>query len=242
MTFVWIDCDLLEHPKVAQLPSDAARLGFVAVIFRAKRQAKPGRFANEQHFRYVMGRFGKFLPAYIAQHLIDVEADGVLSVHDWYDYQRDKVDTTAADRQRRYRERHRNGDSNDVTDVTDNASHAGGRAVALPVDVDVNSSGLGSGEGVKHLVALQAVTLLPIERIDAKTRREFDRLADQRGPENVAVAIREAADRIPTQPPAARQLMVEVLRILEPFSEPKNGNHAKGYQPSASEAVNAFRS
>jgi hypothetical protein len=71
---------------------------------------------------------------------------------------------------------------------------------------------------------LEQVTLLPIDRIEHRTRQEFDRLADQRGSENVAAAIRDVAERIPTQPPAARQLMVEVLKVLEPFS---NGHTPK---------------
>ncbi len=94
---------------------------------------------------------------------------------------------------------------------------------------------------VEHVAALEDVTLLHIDRIDPKTRREFDRLADQRGSSKVAAAIRDVADSIPTQPPAARQLMVEVLRVMEPFS---NGTKptAKGMNPSAEEVANAFRS
>lgn len=73
--------------------------------------------------------------------------------------------------------------------------------------------------GFDHLGAIEQVTLLPASRIDRKTLAEFDRLADQRGSEAVAIAIREVAERIPTQPPSARQLMLEVLRVLEPFTE-----------------------
>lgn len=82
--------------------------------------------------------------------------------------------------------------------------------------------------GVDHVAALESVTLLSIDRIEPATRREFDRLADQRGSSKVAAAIRDVAERIPTQPPAARQVMVEVLKALEPFS---NGNapKAKGH-------------
>jgi hypothetical protein len=82
--------------------------------------------------------------------------------------------------------------------------------------------------GVAHVAALEEVTLLPINRIEDKTRREFDRLADQRGSEKVASAIRDVAERIPTQPPAARQVMVEVLRALEPFAKNGTTPHQKG--------------
>jgi hypothetical protein len=58
----------------------------------------------------------------------------------------------------------------------------------------------------------------------------------------VAVAIREVAERIPTQPPAARQVVYEAVKFLEPFSSPAKATPTKGLNPSAEEVANAFRS
>lgn len=141
MPFAIVDCGLLNHPKVVALPSDTARLGWVAVLLLAKQQVQPGGFASAKHFRHVMGRYGRFLPNYIAERLLDEDPDGRLLVHDWRDYQRDKTDNTSAERQRRYRERHGGGNGESNGGVTPsvtpspNAPHAGGRAVPVPVSV-----------------------------------------------------------------------------------------------------------
>lgn len=142
MAWVAFDCDTLEHPKLVALPSDSARLGFVATILKAKRLPQPGRFASAAHFRAVMGRYARYLKDYVEVRLLDEAPDGSLSVHDWSDYQRDKADSTAAERQRRFRERHAES-RRDVTDAVTplhNASPARARAVAVAVDVPVSDS------------------------------------------------------------------------------------------------------
>lgn len=88
---------------------------------------------------------------------------------------------------------------------------------------------------------MEQVTLMPTERLDRKSRSELDRLRDQRGDAAVAAAIRDVAERIPTQPPSARQVVMEVLKELEPFVNGAAPPKPKGYQPSSEEAQSAFR-
>src|SRR3990167_5578583 len=129
MPWITLDCGIFEHEKFARLPSDMARLGWVATLVAAKRQPKPGRFADETHLRLVIGRFGRFVEAYIDLRLLDRGDGAALLIHDWEDYQRD--DRTAAERQRRWRERNalRNRDETVST-----------RAAARAVRVSVSSS------------------------------------------------------------------------------------------------------
>jgi hypothetical protein len=149
MAWVAFDCGILNHPKMTALPSDTARLGFIAVVLEAKQQRQPGRFADTRHFRAVMGRYARFLPLYIERRLIDQESDGSLLVHDWADYQRDKADTTAAERMRRHRERQRDGERDAPVTRNSHASPAGGRAVAVsvPVVVQEENDDLGTDSG-----------------------------------------------------------------------------------------------
>lgn len=140
--------------KIAGLPSDSARLGYFYVLLEAKVQRRMGVFDNRTHFVEVLGRFGRFLPAYLEAGLVHeapslcpeckrrhrAATRGQIVVHD---YLREQRDPTNADRQAAWRESHggdesngdRNGDErDDVTptvtpSVTDTVTAIGGATV-----------------------------------------------------------------------------------------------------------------
>jgi hypothetical protein len=100
--------------KIAALPSDAARLGYFYTLLEAKVQRHMGVFDNRAHFVEVLGRFGRFLPDYLAVGLAH-EAPGLcpecsrrnpgitpgeIVIHD---FQREQRDPTATERQQRWR-------------------------------------------------------------------------------------------------------------------------------------------
>lgn len=87
MPWFQVNCDLPKHPKMAALPNDAARWGWLAVLAEAKLQRKQGTFASEAHFKEVMGRHGRNLKHYVAAKLIEPRRDGSLAVHDWQHHQ-----------------------------------------------------------------------------------------------------------------------------------------------------------
>ncbi len=101
---VMVEYDVSENAKMADLPSDAARLGyFYAVLGRAKVQRPAGQFRSRQLWREVAGRFGNYLAAYLSTGLVEEApalcpkckkhwpgiADKALVVHDWHDHQSD---------------------------------------------------------------------------------------------------------------------------------------------------------
>lgn len=109
--WVAIDATFRRNPKIAGLPSDSARYGWLVVLGEAKLLRRHGTFTRNQ-WRECAGRFWKFLPNYIAAGLIhegralcseDVRdrclegraefvADNVLLVHDWPAHQREIVE------------------------------------------------------------------------------------------------------------------------------------------------------
>lgn len=103
--------------KIADLPSDSARIGWIYVLLEAKVQRRMGMFDSAQHFDQVMGRFGKHMKSYIEVGLLHQAPircaecrprhpdarPGELVVHD---YRKEQRDATNADRQAAYRERH----------------------------------------------------------------------------------------------------------------------------------------
>jgi len=95
----------VEHPKVLELPGDSARWGLVVLWSKAKKQRPSGIFRSEVVARELLGRHGRYLPAYIGGGFVHVApvvcpekrcaaayADlpaPSLAVHDWHAYQRD---------------------------------------------------------------------------------------------------------------------------------------------------------
>lgn len=87
MSWITVDTKLHKHPKMALLPSDAARWAWVCVLLESKEQRKPGTFASLSHFRLVMGAQARYLEAFKAAGLIDSGDDGTMTVHDWRKHQ-----------------------------------------------------------------------------------------------------------------------------------------------------------
>jgi hypothetical protein len=87
MSWITVDTKLPDHPKMAALPNDTARWGWIVTLLEAKEQRTPGTFASEKHYRHVMPRHGRFLGDYIKAGLIDKGDDGTLHVHDWKRHQ-----------------------------------------------------------------------------------------------------------------------------------------------------------
>jgi hypothetical protein len=122
--------------KLAALPTDGARLGYFYLLAEAKVQRRMGEFDNRAHFAEVLGRFGRWLPDYVAAGLVHeaplacddcrrhhpgVRA-GAIVVHD---YLREQRDATHADRQAAYRDRVRDGDSDGHRDAVSDADRDG---------------------------------------------------------------------------------------------------------------------
>lgn len=111
---------LPDHPKLVELGSDSARWGWLVVLCEAKRQRPAGRFPSRVVLAHLLGRYAKYIPAYVQAGLLheapalcdrcrssvgDV-SDGVLVVHDWAAHQ---LRRAAAERQLGRRLRARNG-------------------------------------------------------------------------------------------------------------------------------------
>lgn len=136
--------------KMAGLPTDTARLGWIYVLVEAKVQRSLGVFDNKAHFVEVLGRFGKHFDAYRAAGLLHVAPDlcadckarhrdakkGQVVVHD---YRREQRDPTVADRVAAHRERHADDDeepepNDDVTaDVTETERRSNAESNGLSV-------------------------------------------------------------------------------------------------------------
>lgn len=134
--------------KIAGLPSDSARLGYFYLLLEAKVQRHMGVFDSRAHFVEVLGRFGRYLPDYIAAGLAhEVPAmcpeckrrntqakRGEIVVHD---FQREQRDPTNAARQAEWRDRQRD-ESNGVDNgaVTGNVTPEVTDPVTPTVTVD----------------------------------------------------------------------------------------------------------
>lgn len=114
---------IVRSDKLAALPSDTARWGWVRVLAEAKIQRQMGMFGSRRHLSALLGQHGRFVAAYISAGLLE-EAPAIcarcrpqhpdarpdeLIVHD---YRREQRDATNADRQATYRDIHRNAESN----------------------------------------------------------------------------------------------------------------------------------
>ena len=87
VTWIAIDCDLFDHPKMVDLPSDSARYGWLVTLSKAKRQRNAGSFASAKHFTHVLGRYGKYVTDYVKAGLLDRDDTGELTIHDWRKHQ-----------------------------------------------------------------------------------------------------------------------------------------------------------
>lgn len=102
--WIKVEVAMTVHRKLADLPSDSARWGWLVLLAAAKVQHPQGSFASVGVARQVAGRFARFIPHYMKGGLLE-DAGGTVAVHDWPKYQ---WDPTNADRQAL----HRNGEGN----------------------------------------------------------------------------------------------------------------------------------
>jgi len=144
MTWIALDCDLFDHPKMAALPSDSARYGWIVTLSKAKRQRNAGSFASAQHFAHVLGKYGRFVDDYVKVGLLEQAVGGSLSIHDWRKHQWN----ASKARLREDDDETSRGIDVDASEISSGSDVDSSRAVAVAVDVDVSSSeGVGSGAG-----------------------------------------------------------------------------------------------
>lgn len=127
MSWITLDTKLGRHPKMAALPSDTARYGWVMTLLEAKEQRTPGTFASANHFRFVMSRHGRFLEDYIRVGLMDREDDGTIRIHDWQRHQ------WAANKARQ---------REDIDETSEGQREDASRAVSVPVYVSSSTEGV----------------------------------------------------------------------------------------------------
>lgn len=101
--WIAVDATIRVNHKLAGMPNDTARWGWICILGEAKTLRPPGRFASRRHFTEIAGRFGKFLALYLTARLLEEAprlcdrcqkscegvTDGTLVVHDWALHQRD---------------------------------------------------------------------------------------------------------------------------------------------------------
>src|SRR3990167_5176369 len=140
--WITVRVGLAKHPKVAELPNDTARFGWIVTLCEAKIQRKPGTFTSDRHYRQVIGRYAKHLPDYIAAGLLERDQDDTLRVHNWRQHQ-------WAVAQARRRDTSMTGTRHDDDNSVTERGHQedASRAVTIPVSVDVSSLGVGGPGG-----------------------------------------------------------------------------------------------
>jgi hypothetical protein len=176
MSWITLECGLDDHEKIAGLPGDAARYGWVRTLLEAKLQRHPGTFASAKHFRHVMGRHGRYLPAYLAAGLLE-EMDGRLTVHDWQRHQ--WAGTKAHQRETL------GGPAKDKPRTNGGPEQDPSRAVPVPVYVSVLEEGVQGEAAVFAFLAQHGAAIRP----DAPLGRRLYGLMDRRGAD---VVLKEA--------------------------------------------------
>jgi hypothetical protein len=238
--YLRLDPDFFERKVVEDRYPLPAALALISTLCLSEDQPQRGRFRNAKLLRVLLDGdpptgLGKWVPYLIEHGDLIAQDRGVLYIDGWDEWQ--EGDWKVAERVARIRARKSGtatvtpGDTPDVTvsvtpDVTVDVTpprYSGERLA------EGEGTHVPSGGGSAPYLAMKEVTQLSMDRVEFRTKQELDRLIDQRGPEAVAVAIREVAERIPTQPPAARQVVYEAVKFLEPFSngtKPKAKGHS----------------
>lgn len=125
MTWLRVDADMPWHDKVVGLPNDTARFAFVKVLCAAKIRGR-STFTVES-LREQLGSHARAIPALIAAGLLD-EKGGVVTVHDFEEYQRR---AGHAEVMQRSRARSREGHT-EVTETSPTEQDSTGRDVTSP--------------------------------------------------------------------------------------------------------------
>ncbi len=115
--WVKLHVEMLEHADTQQLPAEAFKL-WINLLLLAGRRDDDGVVGRAPDIAYALHMDADELTA-LLQPLGGriVADDGVLRVRDWAEWQTKRFDPTAAERQQRYRDAHRedNGESRSVT-------------------------------------------------------------------------------------------------------------------------------
>lgn len=152
-----VDVDVRKDERIADLPSDAARWGYVgAVLAEARLQTQRGVFGSRATLIEAIGRFGKHVPDYLKGGLLEeapqlcppclqafgAQRSGAIVVHNWA---RKQNDPGHAERQELYRGKGREGDGEGdahgdakVTPMVTGYSRA--RAETQTLDTDIGES------------------------------------------------------------------------------------------------------
>lgn len=169
---------LARSDKVAALPNDSARWGWVCVLLEAKTRRHLGAFPDRRTFLELMGRHSRYLKAFIDVGLLhvfpsgcrceiayrdDVEA-GALVVHDYRQQQRDP---TAAERKATSRARHADVTPDVTPDVTQHSRALSPSLSLSPSSYD-SSSNVPSGAARDPHRVFDAVEL-----VESLTSRSF---------------------------------------------------------------------
>lgn len=227
--------------KLSTLPSDSARLGYIWLLLEAKVQRRLGVFDNRAHLLEVLGRFGRFLDAWIAAGLVH-EAPGLcddckprnagvkrgqLVVHD---YAKEQRDPSNADRQADYRANHRTDDDvpPEPPEEPDDEAPRNGDRNALR-NADRNGKGNGDRDATvtpDSRARGTTVTVTTTERISsgenpgARERADVQALLD-RGWPKVTRAQRKVLDELLTRHDmTGPAFAAEVIRLTPPDRDP----------------------
>lgn len=155
-----INASMATHDKLVNLPSDAARWAFLRAILAAKQRENPT--FSLPALREELGSYSRHIPTLVRAKLIDHRGDAY-SIHDFDDWQGPQ-DTTAAQRQKDWRERekkrraeHENAGSAHVTNSGDNPLGAvTDNALRNDVTVTGQSRAEQSREGTEKKVSSSA--------------------------------------------------------------------------------------
>jgi hypothetical protein len=107
VTRPWVKLEAQTHRRLdALLSSDADRVAYYAAIEEAKLAESEGEWADDAEFAIAVGkRLARSLPSLLAAGLLERTVDGWVRVVGWVDMT--KTDPTNADRQKRWRDKHR---------------------------------------------------------------------------------------------------------------------------------------
>ena len=240
-----LEANTPQSPKVATLPSDAARWAYAATLCAAKKQVPGGCWVSERHYaECVTASVRRHLPELIGAGLVEIVPDlcpeclrqwpeitpGVLVVHDWRRYQ---IDPTGAERKQRERGRRDTEAVAPVTSrsrdghgaVTVQSRQDGERDTDEDVDLDVLSERTTHGSAATSDESLNTVVTWLAHNAQGAELRSGNRLladlralVDKHGP-TVVVSAMEAV-RVPGGTSNA-QFVYGADRKLNPIPSPR---------------------